>query len=804
MAGWADNIFSNLPPSKPLPGSPKRPKLPDNTPLMPVDPRAVVGGLIDQGAQGVGHAIDTATGQPVGEGFSQPTLGREAYQMLTSPTFGGGMSPLAGASTLAVAPLAARAVRGARTAEEIATGARTAATDADTAAQASRAAQASPGQAALDRLTGSAPAATPSATDIATGGRGLTDIAPDIRNMPVDQGIAQARTEAHLVPSRGGGYVGAPPNIGTYADLQARRGQVDDYIAQHLGGADWYDRARGGINQATGGDQNANTWLSKLQGSLSAGVSPESETAFAVKEAVSRAAGDPQVAHWGAQSRAIDRAVEANDPSLMQFGDKTEEYAGKIDPNQPPFKSATGVNDFRQAKLWGYPGRAEGVDPSVGATQHRFLDYETALTADRANQANLGGRANWTGEQIQAVPWVTQKAEDLGIPFEQAAMAGADYYPKHAAAATYEQQPGQALVDRGHLPGASSMSADQRTAFAANDPWTDASGRDVIYGGGRVVNSSGEKTGLGVPTLPTVSATGVWKDETNPARIAQPTVPFNISTKENPAIGGGPLGTKDVPPYASDFLKAGETVRSLFGAQEAGGAHKLWDKQAPGAQNAVFVPLDRDATRPEIDALSAAGEPFGMPHVTSTNGGLAVLNWEGAPKLTPKDRNGLLDAINDAKPDDAGDHRMVRANTVYAAPNYTTPGAFTATQSMLDAVGDNPFFTQNEGIGQAAGALARRDQTWGPQIGAQGQDFWNLRNLAAADPGPEGMTWADRLKNAVQKRAVPASVTIGGSTVALYPTAGLPATPQQQQQAPPGTTLNSPPDWLRQYYGGGL
>ena len=641
-------------------------------------------------------------------------------------------------------------------------------------------------------------AAGRTAEEVATGaaGRALTDIAPDIRNMPVDQGIAQARTEAHLVPARGGGYVGAPPNIQSFADLQARRGQVDDYIAQHLGGADWYDRARSGISAASGGDPTASDWLGKLQGSLSAGVSPESETAFAVKEAVSRAAGDPQVAHWGAQSRGIDRAVEANDPSLMQFGDKTDEYAAKISPNQPPFKNATGVNDFRQLKLWGYPGRAEGVDPSAGETQHRFLDYETALTADRANQAQLGGRTDWNGEQIQAVPWVTQKAEDLGIPFEDAAKAGADFYPKHAAAATYEQQPGQALVDRGHLPGASGMSADQRAAFAADDPWTDASGRDVIYGGGRVVNSSGEKTGLGVPTLPTLSATGVWKDETNPARIAQPTVPFNVATKESPAIGGGPLGTKDVPPYAQNFLNTGEMIRSVFGAQEGGGWNKLWAKQPPGAQNAVFVPLDRDATRPEIDALSAAGEPFGLPHVTSTNGGLAVLNYDGAPKLSTKDRQGLLDAIGAAKPDDAGEHVMRRANTGFAGPNYTTPGAGTATQSMLDAVGDNPFFTQNAGIGQAAGALARRDETFAPQIGEQGKDFWNLRQLAAADGG---QGWAERLQQAVKTGSIPAS--IGG--VSLYPTAGLPATPQQQPP-PPGTSLSSPPAWLQQYWSGGL
>ena len=822
MAAWADDIFANLPrmrgkPGPPLPGSPARPEPPPSRGLrqdmLPVDPRAVVGGMADLGARGVGHAVDYATGSPYSEDFSTPTLGREAYSMLTSPTFGGGMSPMAGAVTLAAAPLgmaARRAAAGGRTAEEIATGGRTAeeiargvraTSEADTAAQAARAAQSTAGQNALDRMVQASQAA-PSATDIATGtaqtGRALTDIAPDIRQMPVDQGIAQARTEAHLVPARGGGFVGAPPNIQTYADLQARRNQVDDYIAQHLGGANWYDRARSGISAASGGDPVASEWLSKLHGSLSAGVSPESETAFAIKEAVSRAAGEPQVAHWGAQSAAIDRAIAANDPSLMQFGDKTEEYAAKINPNQPPFRSATGVNDFRQLKLWGYPGRAEGVDPSAGATQHRFLDYETALTVDRANQANLGGRSDWTGEQAQAVPWVTQKAEDLGIPAEDAAKSGPDFYPKHQVSATYEQQPGPALAKTGHLPGSTGMTLDERTAFAANDPWTGRDARDVIYGQGRVGG-----TGMGVPTLPTLSGTGRYGDEADPQRIARPLTPFNISSKENP-IPGAPQGTKQVPGYARNFFNTGEYIRSLFGAQEMGGWTKLWDKQAPGAQNAVFVPLARDATPEEMDNLAKAGEQFGLPHVNSTAGGLAVLNYDGAPKLSTKQRDGLLAAVGDAKPDDAGDHRMVRAESGSASPAYTTPGAYTATEAMLgpDYMGRNPgtwdFFANNPAIGQSAGALARRDETWGPQLGGQGQDFWNLRNLAAADPGPGGQTWADRLKTAVQKRAVPASVAIGGTSVALYPEAGLPAPLPAQQQGTPGTTLNSPPDWWRQ------
>jgi len=124
-------------PDKPLPGSPPRPTPPPSrgflNDLFPVDPRQVVGGLYDLGARGVGRGIDTATGAPSsGDDFSQPTLGREAYQMLTSPTFGGGMNPASAlhdvSPVLAAAPLAltAKIARTAKVAEEAAQTARAA------------------------------------------------------------------------------------------------------------------------------------------------------------------------------------------------------------------------------------------------------------------------------------------------------------------------------------------------------------------------------------------------------------------------------------------------------------------------------------------------------------------------------------------------------------------------------------------------------------------------------------------------------------------------------------------------------
>ena len=548
MSGWADNIFGNLP-GPPLKGSPKRPKMPDNTPLMPVDPRQVIGGLMDQGAQGVGHAIDYATGQPVGEGFSQPTLGREAYQMLTSPTFGGGMSPMAGASTLAAVPLAARAARAGRTAEEIATGAR-AATDADAAAQASRAAQASPGQAALDQMTQGQP-------------RTMAQV-PDIRTMPVQQGVQAAQSQPHLIPGGGsspGYYIGGPASIQSPADLAAMRQSLDQRIAQGQAGADWYDRERHGLARTTGNDQPFNDFLSKMHGSWSQGVDPQSETAFVTKEAMSAASGQPERAMYQNQHDAFLNALDANNPNLMQTGKKTDEYAQHLNPLQPSFApTATGVNDFRMGQEMGFTNadaEERAGEFSLGETQHKFMDYETALATQRANAANLGGRSNWTGEQIQASPWTIQKAGALqGMrkslsdedAFAEANKTPSDFDEKHAVSATYEQQPAAMLAATGHTPQAGAMTPQQRIDYA-NDPgarWASAPSfgletgelpRDVIYGQGRIGNS-----GMGLPTLPTMSGTGYFKNaagdlENNPMFVARPLTPFHAAGSLTGDIG---------------------------------------------------------------------------------------------------------------------------------------------------------------------------------------------------------------------------------------------------------------------------
>jgi len=128
MAGWDDTMFANLP------GSPRRPKPPPNTPMFPVNPLAVVGGLMDQGAEAAGRAASYAAGHgpldalapgataPASAQSSADMFGRDVTAMLQSPTHGGFNPDTAMHATLAAAPLALAANTG-RTAEEIATGA---------------------------------------------------------------------------------------------------------------------------------------------------------------------------------------------------------------------------------------------------------------------------------------------------------------------------------------------------------------------------------------------------------------------------------------------------------------------------------------------------------------------------------------------------------------------------------------------------------------------------------------------------------------------------------------------------------
>jgi hypothetical protein len=465
---------------------------------------------------------------------------------------------------------------------------------------------------------------------------------PSIRGKPVDEAIAIARKEPHLIRAgeqSEGFYVGGPRDLTSKRALNKRRAAFDEYVAADPRGGDWYDRYRAGVNEVTGGDPVQNRWMTAQEGQWSAGVDPGSELAFALKENNAALAGMPTKAGRPASHKAFLDAIAAQNPSLLARGKKTGEYQRLITPDQPLPPGATGVNDFRHARNWGYT-EASGAPQkgSVTGAAHTFLDMETALAVDRANKMNLGGRSNWTGEQLQAAPWVRQKALDIQArggknkdgsfklsyedAFARANRTIVDFFDKHTAFGTHEIIPGNEVV--GHLPGAATASQAERIAYSA-DPgsgWATApGGRDAIYAGMGIPG-----TGVNMRVRPTLEMQGFYKPpegplETNPGFAARPLVAFTT----------GKGGTKTVAPADQTLLNAGEAYRAWADAQNAGAWHKPWLGGRATDSNSLFVTGEGARSVADMQSLQTLGRKYGLGDVSDTGMGTTVTSFWPPP-----------------------------------------------------------------------------------------------------------------------------------------------------------------------------
>lgn len=601
----------------------------------------------------------------------------------------------------------------------------------------------------------------------AGGGTHSTDL-PNIRAMPVEDGIRTARPEPHLIEGGAGSeglYVGGPRSIQSREDLEAMRAALDETVRRDPRGGDWYDRYRAGVSEVTGGDPRDAQWMTAIEGQYSAGVDPGSELAFSLKDTNSMiATGSPGKPARPAQAEASQRAHDANDPSLFQLGPKTGEYARLIDPFRHGAPSATGVNDFRHLRNLGFTETDGSAQRNaVGAAGHRFADYETALAVDRANQARLAGRDDWTGEQLQAAPWVTQKADDIyarrqagfddraggnsllgrELAFEEANRTIADFFPKHTAYATHEAQPYAAA---GHLPGGVDADQAARRDYAA-DPrstWATApGGRDALYAGMR----SGD-TGYAMRVRPSTQMQGVYFGpnglEFNPGEVARPLVAFDTS---------GPA--KVVAGPDRSLLDTAEAVRGYVDVQGAATWHKPWEGDGVDAHRSVSL-LSHEpgmASPEELQRLMAIGERHGLPHVMDRGDGLTMTNFDGPPEMGGKALRSLLDDVGD------GYQRGERVNVDSGYPGYEGtweqgPGSTSATMRLfyhLDTAPDGVYdaLNQNPYLAQQALNRIERDRDWASRWGAGRQDVENARRIIADGPG-----WIDRLRRAVERGVV--------------------------------------------------
>lgn len=605
---------------------------------------------------------------------------------------------------------------------------------------------------------------------------------PDIRNMSVEDALFVARQEPHIISggeSSRGGFIGGPENIKNRRNLTKQREAMDAQIDAGAAGGDWYDRYRRSVEDVTNDASDA-TWMSNIEGQYSAGVSPESELAYSIKDTNSAIAtgADPDAmvkAARPAQKEASIRAIEANDPSALQLGPKTGAYAGKINPKAAADKTATGVNDFRHARTLGFT-EPDGTPQrgALGEQSHTYSDYETALSVDRANQRILAGRADWTGEQVQAAPWVKQKADDFyerqrasydnkaveelsgtgsnmspdeiervgrEIAFREATRTIGDFYPKHTAFATYEAQP---YVSAGHLSGLARASQDERASFAnmPESTWANTGGRDDIYANTRLGD-----TGYAVRTLPTTEMQGVYTPpsgvtEYNPGEVARPLVAFDTGK------------AKSVPDHDRAILDAGEATRAFIDAQGAGAWHKPWVGGQTGLSNSISGSFNnpRPLTQSELGALGEIGARYGLPDVVDTGQGATLHDFAAdvIPKRSAKDQQALeaelepfnFDQVNRAKVD-SGYLGFEDAWEAGVGSGEATKNLLSILDSLPRGVYD--AFNQNTAIAKNALQRMGRDKKLSKKYGSTREDIQNARAIVG-----EGAGWIDRLRKGLQ------------------------------------------------------
>ena len=460
--------------------------------------------------------------------------------------------------------------------------------------------------------------------------------------------LEQIKKGSHLRPDGKGGYIGAPRTIDSPQALTAFRRSLDQQFKDGVKAIEaseidpyrvgtWYDRAKQGMAMSNEPNQLARTL--EGQAVYSAGVSPESELAFALKHLNSRAVGEPTMAYRGAGMRNLDTAVAEDRPANLAF--KVGEYRNKNDPALPN-TGLFGVNDFRAAQGFGYT-TPDGKIWKGGVTDqmHSFMDAETALAVDRARNKGVGGRNDWQGSHLQEIPWVYGKAQDLYTRGENARFAGdpgvgiakaireanktaQDYYYKHTGSVTHEEIPGA-------ITGAKSIvnaSPEDRIAYSNLSRWdinspytlpeaptTGEGKRDAIY------------SALGFRQLPSIESAGLFKNalgqvERNPMTIARPLLDF-------PTGGGGGV----IAPNTQQAMNSAERFRAVIDAQEAG-AYNLPNTGVGGANGILFDsrPATNNLTgiQPTAKQIgdigdlldsSGFGKRFG---VTATNRGINI------------------------------------------------------------------------------------------------------------------------------------------------------------------------------------
>lgn len=556
--------------------------------------------------------------------------------------------------------------------------------------------------------------AEPDATVRAKGAGKREKVEPDVyRKMYAEEGgqavLDAANRGEHLKPKPGGGYVGGPRTVLTGPQLGGMRRAFDSQVEQGARAIEyadpgrmgnWYDRAKAG--QAVSNEPHQLDRSLEAHAVYSAGVSPESELAFALKHNNSRALGTGERAYRGAGMRTLDEAVAQDRPAALAH--KIGEYRAKNDPRLPE-ESPFGVNDFRNAQAWSYT-TPSGEPWRAGVTDqmHPFIDAEMARAVDRANTRGVGGKTDWSGAQLQEVPWVFNKAEDIYGRGKDARFAGgtegkiaalreanktiADYFPKHAGSATYEYVPG---ANTGHVPQIADLPFEARQAYGNEGRWdvplpstlatkfgaVGAGPRDALY------------SAAGFRQLPSIESVGNYTNslgavEQNPMTIARPLLDFSTNT------------VNQVNPNTLKAAKAIETLRGVIDAQENMAMNLPVTAQARKGKSSLLLERGAPPNRQEMNAVLEALRGTGMD-VTATNRGALLINFSDDPTAVQRAvlrarKNDLEKALPNSllrKADNEGFYIPAMSSAEEAGQGVATTRALQAFADAPEALASN-------------------------------------------------------------------------------------------------------------------
>lgn len=465
---------------------------------------------------------------------------------------------------------------------------------------------------------------------------------PNLRDLTPEEAAKIASKNPHLRQDKSGQYIGGPRGVKSRKQIKKMRERFDAEVEKGLIGAQWYSRARE-ANVRNNSGKERQSLAAKEQAQMSAQATPDTNMNWAIQLRNDYEAGIPSSkAKTGRQAETYLRARTEgigqghNSAERLQdrLGKKTGIYGEHLDPNVP--FATTGTNDIWHARGFGYTNNDGSMfSRALTVQEHRFLDYETVLAADRANKRKMGGRSDWTAAEIQAAPWVALKGASLAKKHNKAkavksgkkpmmteeegiAKAG-ETYPdledKYTANVTRESWPSQGMQ---MFPewDMSKATAQERADWDAMVPNLDEGGRDPIY-----------SETFGLSTRPSQKGIGSFEGQNNPVTISRPLVNFE---KEG------------------DKTRVGATSRAMMDMESA--ASGLMDFQDGSAWNkivthgdmgkdksSVSVDIGRSPTMDEMQALEAIATKYGFS-LANANNGASFLDFVGVGAKTTGER----------------------------------------------------------------------------------------------------------------------------------------------------------------------